>query len=336
MKNQTISHHLCKASFLTITIGLIGCNNFSLNTTYIQASQTTTTNINKNLPQVVATTSVLCDLTKQIAGDTININCLIPPDVDPLVYQPTPEDRQAIEQAKLVLYHGYNHEPELIKIIKNTKNSAPKIAVAQTALPQPQKFQLNGKKFIDPHIWHNVKNTIKMVEVINKNIGKLSPGNSKLYNNNTKEITKELNQLHSWVKSRLASIPAKKRKLVTTHYGMLYYIKAYNMPYIVTLKGISNEEKLTNAKVKALAKNIQKSKAYTIFADTTTNPNLLEPIAKKANVQVFARQLYIDGLGDFGSDGETYQKMMDANTRSIVEGLGGTYLKFAPNLKVDN
>ncbi|EFA73671.1 hypothetical protein CRD_01180 [Raphidiopsis brookii D9] len=39
-------------------------------------------------------------------------------------------------------------------------------------------------------------------------------------------------------------------------------------------------------------------------------------------MKIFPRLLYIDGLGEPGSDGETYQKMMDANTRSIVEGLG--------------
>jgi manganese/iron transport system substrate-binding protein len=32
----------------------------------------------QNLPQVVATTSIICDLTKQIAANTINLICLIP------------------------------------------------------------------------------------------------------------------------------------------------------------------------------------------------------------------------------------------------------------------
>ncbi|MEY3334897.1 MAG: hypothetical protein RLZZ176_3202, partial [Cyanobacteriota bacterium] len=53
----------------------------------------------------------------------------------------------------------------------------------------------------------------------------------------------------------------------------------------------------------------------------------------RAKVKVFERPLYIDGLGKPGSDGETYQKMMTANTRIIIEGLGGTYLKFEPKSK---
>jgi manganese/iron transport system substrate-binding protein len=118
---------------LVLTIGFYGCGNEIKNTTYIQSNETT--RINKNLPQVVATTSVLCDLTKQIAGDTINLISLIPPGLDPRIYQPIPEDMQAVEQANLIFHNGYNFEPGLIKIIQANKNSAPKIAISQRAVP---------------------------------------------------------------------------------------------------------------------------------------------------------------------------------------------------------
>ena len=111
---------------------------------------------------------------------------------------------------------------------------------------------------------------------------------------------------------------------------MIYYVKAYNIPYSVNLANIKNIEKLTYTEVENFAMDIQKANVPTIFADTTTNSNLLESLATAANVKVFQRPLYIHGLGAAGTDGDTYQKMMDANTRIIVEGLGGTYLKFEP------
>jgi manganese/iron transport system substrate-binding protein len=321
---------LLNAAFFTLTLGFSGCGNQTVDTAYTRTNQTN--RVNRNLPQVVATTSVICDLTKQIAGTSINLTCLIPPGLDPRFYQPTPEDRQAIEQANLILYHGYNFESGLIKIITAKQNRTRKIAVAQLAVPQPQKLRNNGQEFTEPHIWHNTKNTIQIVEVINSNLGKISPKNAKVYSSNSKKLTKELNQLNSWIKSRLASIPTKNRKLLTTHQAIIYYVKAYGFPYKGSWLNISDEENLSNTKVQNMANYIQKAKVITIFADTKTNSNVLEPIAKEANVKLFPRQLYIDGLGEPGSDGETYQKMMDANTRSIVEGLGGTYLKFAPNI----
>ncbi|WP_309232605.1 metal ABC transporter solute-binding protein, Zn/Mn family [Cylindrospermum sp. FACHB-282] len=313
-----------------LTISFAGCGNQVVNTSVTQASQTS--KLNSNLPQVVATTNILCDLTKQVAGNTINLTCLVSPGANPHTYQPQPEDRKAIEQAKLIFYNGYNLEPSLLKIIKATKNPAPKIAVGQFAVPQPQKFANKGKKIADPHLWHNVKNTIRMVEVINNNLGKLAPSQVKNYSSKTKQITNELTQLDSWIKLRIATIPSKHRKLVTTHDALGYYVKAYGLAYTGTLKGVNTNAKLTDTREKDVVKNIQKAKVPTIFAETTINPNGIKSIAAKAAVRVSQRELYTDGLGKPGSDGETYQKMMSANTRTIVEGLGGTYLKFEPKV----
>jgi manganese/iron transport system substrate-binding protein len=169
-----------------------------------------------------------------------------------------------------------------------------------------------------------------MVEIINSSLIKLVPKNKKIYNKNTKIITQEINQINNWIKVRLASIPDKNRKLITTNSAMIYYVKAYDIPYSVNLGNVKNMGKLTDTEVRNLAKDIQKAKVPTIFADTNTNSNLLAPVATAAKVKVSQKPLYIDGLGEPGSDGETYQKMMTANTRIIVEGLGGTYLKFEP------
>ena len=326
MSEKKLSSHLLKTIILGVMVGLFGCGNKTISTTY----NTTNNNINNNLPFVVATNSVICDLTKQVAGDTINLICLIPPGINPINYKPVPEDNQAIKNASLVLYHGYNFEPGLIKIIEEIKKPKLKIAVAKTIGVNFIKIGKDGKQIVEPHVWHNPNNTIKMVEIINSSLIKLVPENKNIYNRNTKKVTKEINQINSWIKSRLASIPDKNRKLITTSSAMIYYVKAYDIPYSVNLGNVKNMGKLTDTEVRNLAKDIQKAKVPTIFADTNTNSNLLTPVATAAKVKVSQKPLYIDGLGELGSDGETYQKMMTANTRTIVEGLGGTYLKFEP------
>jgi manganese/iron transport system substrate-binding protein len=68
----------------------------------------------------------------------------------------------------------------------------------------------------------------------------------------------------------------------------------------------------------------------TIFAEVTINPKLIETVAKEANVKVSDRELFADGLGEKGSEGDTYEKMLIANTKPIVEGLGGKYTPFQP------
>jgi manganese/iron transport system substrate-binding protein len=325
MSKKIPSSNFLQLALLALAIGFAGCNQ-NTNTAFTQTSSR-----NNNLPQVVATTSVLCDLTRQVAGNSVNLTCLIAPGADPHVYQPKAEDREAMQTASLILYNGYNLEPSLIRLIKASKNRTPKIAVGQVAVPKPQQVQ--NSKINDPHVWHNVKNAIAMVDVISRNLQKVSPKNAPLYSSNARQIKSELTQLDSWVKSTVTTIPANQRKLVTTHNAMGYYASSYGLSLKGTLEGISTEGKPTDARVKGLVNNIKQARVPTIFAETTINPNLIESVARQAKVKVSQRELFTDGLGEPGSEGETYEKMMTANTRAIVEGLGGTYLKFVPKTR---
>lgn len=329
MSRKSPLNNSLRAALIAVTIGFFGCNQGGNN------ALTQTNTRNNNLPQVVATTSVICDFTRQIALNTVNLACLIPPGADPHIYQPKPEDRVSMQTASLILYNGYNLEPSLIRAIRNNQNRTLKIAVGQIAVSKPLQFQQGGRRVNDPHVWHNIKNAIAMVDVISRNLAKVSPENAELYTSNARQLKGELTQLDGWVKSRITTIPANQRQLVTVHNAMSYYAQAYNLSLKGTLKGISTEGKPSDANVRGLVNNIKQARVRTIFSETTTNPNLID-VARLARVKVSQRELFTDGLGEPGSEGETYQKMMTANTRTIVEGLGGTYLIFVPKARASN
>ncbi len=281
--------------------------------------------ITSNKPKVVVTNTVLCDLTKQIAASSIELICLLSPGSDPHIYKLTPAARQSIEDARLVLYGGYNLEPELTKAIKSSSNLATKVAVNEVAIPQPQQFTEDGQSTIDPHVWHNAQNGIKLAEVIEVNLSKLVPSQAKLYRQNTQNLTSEITSIDRWIRSRVNTIPTANKVLITTHDSLGYYAKAYGLS-IATLAGVSTEEKPNAARAKELIDRIKKTQVPTIYAELTLNPSLIQTIAKEANVKVSEREIYADGLGEAKSSGDTYQKMLIANTQAIVTGLGGKYI----------
>ncbi len=278
-------------------------------------------------PRVVVTNTVLCDLTKQIAGNTVDVVCILTAGSDAHVYKLTPADRQSIETGKLVLYGGYDFEPELIKAIKATSNPAPKIAVHEVAVPQPQQFEEDGKSTTDPHVWHNAQHGIKIAETIGANLSKLVPTQAATYKQNTQKLTSEIGQLDTWIKSQINTIPAAKKVLFTTHDALGYYSKAYGIQ-VDALEGLSTEEKPNAARVKELVGKIRKAQVPTIFAELILNPKLIMAIAQESKVKLAEQELYVDGLGEVASPGETYQKMLSSNTKTIVEGLGGKYTPF--------
>jgi manganese/iron transport system substrate-binding protein len=332
---------ICSAAVvIAIASSISACSVTSPTTT----TTTSATAIAKteSLPLVVATNSVACALAKQIAGDTIDLKCLIEAGTDPHLYQPKPDDRKAIDSAKLVLYGGYDLEPSLIKLIQASSNPAPKIAVNEVAVPSPllsedahdhahdqaKKSDKTTAKEADPHVWNNAQNGIKITQAISKSLSMLRPDQAETYAKNTAKIVSELEQIDVWIKAQIATIPQGSRKLVTTHDALGYYAKAYGIPIEGALNGISTDEQPTPTRVKELVEVIKTSKVPTIFAEVSINPKLITTVAKEANVKVSARELYADGLGTKGSEAETYAGMLIANTRTIVEGLGGKYTAF--------
>jgi manganese/iron transport system substrate-binding protein len=278
-------------------------------------------------PKVVVTNTILCDLTRQIAAQTIDLVCLLTPGSDAHIYKLTPAARQAIEDSNLILYGGYNFEPELTKAITATANPAPKVAVDELAVPQPQQFAENGTRTIDPHVWHNAQNGVKIARVIKAHLERLVPARAATYQQNTKKLTAEITRIDTWIKAQIETIPAANKVLVTTHDALGYYATAYKIP-VEALEGLSTEDKPNAARARELVDKIRKTQVPTIYAELTLNPQLIKTVAREAQVKLSAQAIYADGLGEVNSPGGTYQQMLISNTKAIVEGLGGKYTPF--------
>jgi manganese/iron transport system substrate-binding protein len=254
-----------------------------------------------------------------VGGEEINLTGVLKPGTDPHVYEPTPADSRFFEKADLIFYNGYNLEPGLIKLMKASGGSVRQVAVGEVV--KPLQLDTYGKGTPDPHVWGDAENAIAMVNVIRDELIKLSPEDKDKFTQNGAKLVSELKQLDQWITKEIQKIPADKRKLVTTHDAFQYYGRAYNIIIAGTLIGISTEEQPSAQTVQRLVESIKKTGVPAIFAETTINPTLINTVAQEAGVKVAPGELYSDSIGAKGSDGDTYIKMMQANTRNIVEAL---------------
>lgn len=308
------------AGFWTLFLGLILSGLSSCTQSKLENS------VNGDQPKVVSTSTIIADLTEQIAGDEIDHQGILQPGADPHVYEPVPQDSIALEKADLILYNGYNLEPGLIKLMKAASTSGKKVAVGEVV--KPLAFQVQGQIQPDPHVWGTAKNAILMVNKIRDELIELTPENQAVFDKNTKKLTQNLTNLDRWIQQQIATIPPHRRKLVTTHDAFQYYANAYGLEVIGTLIGISTEEQPSAKTVKDLATSIQKAGVPAIFAETTINPKLITTVADESGVKLAPEQLYSDSIGVRGSEADTYIKMLVKNTKTIVEALGGKYTPF--------
>ena len=349
---------------LAATIAMSGCASPSVNepagsTGETSASDTSTTAATDR-PQVVATSSVLCDLTRQLAQDTVALTCLLQPNQDPHAYEPTPSDRKALEDADLVVYGGYNYETSLIQMINATTTPAPKVAVFEAAVANPLFGEVHDHaheddvhsdeahsdeahsdeahsddqgnaahenegttEAPDPHVWHNAKHGIAIVTILQDQLQQLSPNDAEQYQQNAEAITAELNQIDQWMTTQVATVPATQRQLVTPHDSFQYFADAYGFTVKGALEGLSTDQRPSAARLAELVETVKEAGVTTIFAEATTNRNLIETVAKDADVTVADQPLYVEGPGGDDTPATTYQLMLVSNTCTVVNALGG-------------
>ncbi len=332
--------------FLPLTVLATGCGVMSRPAAQVAPTPAA------DAPKVVATSSVICDLTRQIAAERVHLTCLVPPGVDAHTYQPTPANRQALETAQVVFYNGYNLEPAVEKLIQAAPPSLMRVAVGELAVPKPLLGEHDhghdhstaksgehghhhghdhGHAVPDPHVFHTGANVASMAKVIGEKLTQLYPAQAQVFTQNTQTLVGEFQQLDRWMRQQFQTIPPKQRKLVTTHAALGYLAQAYGLQLLGALQGINTQEQPSASRLAALTKEIRQAQVPTIFAEVSLNPKLITTVAKEAGVKIAAKPLFADGLGAPGSGGETVQKMLISNTCTIVEGLGGACTPFSGN-----
>ncbi|MGM3307983.1 metal ABC transporter substrate-binding protein [Anabaena sp. WFMT] len=278
-------------------------------------------------PQVVATSTVIADLAEEVGGEEIDLLGILQAGADPHVYEPVPADSRVLEAADLILYNGYNLEPGIIKLMNASGGKTRKLAVGEVV--KPLKLEKSKGQIVpDPHVWGSGENAILMVKAIRDGLIELSPEDKDKFTQKAAQLTDELQQLNIWIRQQIQTIPSEKRKLITTHDAFQYYGNSYGIEIAGTLIGISTEEQPSAQTVKELVDSVKKIGVPAIFAETTINPALIKTVAQEAGIKLAPQQLYSDSIGAKGSDGDTYIKMMVANTRAIVTALGGKYTPF--------
>ena len=278
--------------------------------------------------RVVVTYSVLGDLVKNVAADCAEIVVLVGPDGDAHTFEPTPKDGIGLADADLVFENGIGFEPWLDKLHAASNSKVRRVVVTQGLeilegeCNHNDKVGENHEHEDDPHVWHEVQNSIHMVGIIRDKLAEADPVNSEKYKTNSTKYLKRLEALDLWVLAQVEILPKDRRKLVTSHDTFGYFANRYGFQVLGTLLSsfsteASDPSPVTFAK---LVDSIKAAKVPAIFAENTQNPKVMERLAHEAGVKL-APPLFTDALGKPGTPGDTYENMIRSNVTTIVDAL---------------
>ncbi len=267
-------------------------------------------------PLVVASASMIADMTRQMAGDKVNVRMIVPIGGDPHLYEPTPRDVQMVNNADLILVNGLTFEGWINELIANSGTKADVVVVTEGLEPLSSQTYKNS---VDPHAWMSVENGKQYARNIAQALKTLDPVNQNFYQQNLARYLGELTDLDQYILKAIASIPEKRRVLITSHDAFQYYGKRYGIK-LEAIMGISTEAEPQTSDILRVSRTIRESEVPAVFIESTINPKLIEQIAKDNKVHIGGK-LYADSLGDDNSPANTYVNMLRYNTDTIVEAL---------------
>ncbi len=266
--------------------------------------------------KVVTSFSILADITRQIAGDKLELRNLVGADADAHVYQPSAEDAKAVFAADLIIANGLGFEPWLARLMASSE--APGTRIDASAGVLPLMLDEDGHQVADPHAWQNLANAEIYVQNIAKALGQTDPKNAAHYNAGRDAYLAQIRSLLAEAKAGLGQLPPSQRTIITSHDAFAYLGQAYGLNFIAP-QGLSTADEPSAAEVAALIRQIRADGVKAVFVENIRDPRLIQQIAAEAGAKV-GGTLYSDALASEGP-ASTYLGMFKYNLDTLLAAL---------------
>lgn len=279
---------------------------------------------NANQFSIVATTGMIADAARQIAGDSAQVRGLMGPGVDPHLYKPTQGDIRDLTNADLLLYNGLHLEGKMQEVLEKLARRKAVQAVA-AGIPETELIILNQPRGApDPHIWFDVSLWMEAVKTISQSMQEHDPAHAAYYQERTQAYLQELESLDKEVQQQLAAIPPQQRTLVTAHDAFSYFGRAYGIE-VRGLQGISTLSEYGIQDIQNMVDFLVEEQIKAVFVESSVSPRALEAVVEGARQRGHAVRiggsLYSDALGEAGIPEGNYTGMVRHNVETIRRAL---------------
>ncbi len=266
---------------------------------------------------VVASFSILGDITQQVGGDHVKVTTLVGPDGDPHTFEPSAKDSALLNSADVVVVNGLGLEGWLDRLVKASGFKG-QLVVASTGVAT-HTLEEDGATVTDPHAWNSAANGALYAKNILAALVKADPADEAALNASGQRYIDQLNKLDSWAKERFSAVPLAKRKVLTSHDAFGYFARAYGVDFMAP-QGISSESEASAAQVASLIKQIKADGVKVWFMENQLDPRLVKQIASATGAQP-GGELYPEALSAKGGVADTYQKAFRHNVDTIYNSM---------------
>ena len=287
----------------------------------------------------VAVEPLTCDIVKSIALPSDEVICLVDRKEDVHDLKISPKQARLLKKADKVFTLGTEMTPAMRNWVK--RNSTVVLGVSAIDIDDHSDHDdhddhgHSAKKHddhddhdhhdhggVDPHVWHDPHNIIKMGEVVSKSLKKDVPERKlrKAISNRFKTFDKTLEDLDKWIVKQVSTIPSSNRVIVSKHKAMDYYGDAFGFETISLLDFLGHSSSLRPQNISKVLNELKEENVKVIFKEQEPASKLVNNLSKQSSIPLSSNQIFVDGLM---MEGNTITVAVH-NTCTIVNELGGS------------
>ena len=287
---------------------------------------------NNGKVKVLSTTAMINDIVKQVGGEHVDTMTLIQGELDPHSYQLVKGDDEKLAFAQIIFYSGLGleHGPSLHHyLVKNPKA----LSLGDQIDRQNPGIVIDVRRQKDPHIWMDISLWARTIPLIVESLSQQDPVHSAYYQANGQKLQVEMEKVHQQVKEIMQQVPADKRYLVTSHDAFNYFARAYLSERgeiesgewekrFAAPEGLAPESQLSSTDIKAIIEHLRRYQIHLLFPESNVSRDSIRKIVQAGKeqgleVKIACCALYGDAMGQPGSEGDSYLKMILYNARTL-------------------
>lgn len=313
-----------KKIFLGLLLGLIG-------SMIIGCGESNDKNAVKNeetKPSITVSIFPLKEFAEEIAGDKVDINCLVPNNMEPHDYEPKTKDFEKLINSDAFIYNGLGLEEWVEKVNEVIKNEdvlivdSSKNVDSITIEDENHEEEHNHDNeeehdhehgAIDPHSWLSLKEAQVQSEAIKDTLIEIDPENKAYYEQNYNEFKQKLDDLYNKYNEKFQTL--QNKNFITGHAAFGYLCRDFGLEQ-KSVENVFGEGEPTPKQLENLVNFCKENNITTIFSESLSSPKVSETLA----AEVGAKVIPIYTL-ESQEDNKSYLEAMEYNLNQIYNCL---------------
>jgi zinc transport system substrate-binding protein len=236
---------------------------------------------------IVTTIYPLYFITREIAGDAITVKRLIKPGSEIHSFSPTPAEMVALDRADLLITLGKELEPWTAKLSAATNvqvlSLEEKLTLIEAEKEHPGEHHTDHHHHgaVNPHVWLDFDNDIRMVQAIAGKLAEIYPENRAVFEKNAEKLQKNFEKLKVSYSRGLES--CEKKMILVGHDAFAYLERAYHFE-TESIMGIFAHSRPNAAKIAALSEMIKERNLHYLFTDPIESSKSASQLAADMNL----------------------------------------------------